>query len=64
MMNQTIGPPVTRLAKVNSLLMENDKQICTDFKYDSSIKNISMISWMSDAASGCKYKLIILKKIL
>lgn len=52
MVNQTIGAPVTRLAAVNSLLLDTYDQKCLDFKYDNMINELRNISWKSETAEG------------
>lgn len=52
MTNQTIGPPFTRLAAVNSLLLKENKQKCFDYKYDKMVSDMKNTSWDSEQASG------------
>jgi Serine carboxypeptidase S28 len=52
MCNQTIGPPVTRLAAVNSLLLKENDQKCFDFKYDKMVQQMKNVSWDSEVANG------------
>lgn len=52
MVNQTIGPPVTRLAAVNGLILDTYEQKCLDFKYDNMVNELRNISWKSETAEG------------
>jgi len=54
MCNQTIGPPVTRLAAVNSLLLKESEQKCLDFKYDKMVNEMKNVSWDSEVANGMR----------
>lgn len=54
MCNQTIGPPVTRLAAVNSLLLKENKQPCLDYKYDKMVEEMKNVSWDSETANGMR----------
>lgn len=54
MCNQTIGPPVTRLAAVNSLLLKESKQKCLDYKYDKMVQEMKNTSWDSESANGMR----------
>lgn len=55
MLNTTIGAPVDRLAAVNSLLLDESKQKCLDYKYQNMVKSMQNTSWDSEEASGCKF---------
>lgn len=52
MTNTTIGPQVTRLGAVNSLILASEKEPCLDYKYDKMIIEVRNVSWDSEAASG------------
>lgn len=52
MVNTTIGPPVTRLAEVNKLLLNQQNERCLDYKYDKMIAEIKNISWDASSANG------------
>lgn len=54
MTNQKLGPPVDRLAAVNSLLLSAYDQKCLDYKYDKMIDNMRNGSWDSEIAEGGK----------
>lgn len=54
MCNQTIGPPVTRLAAVNRLLLQQSNQPCMDYKYDKMVKTMKDVSWSSEVANGMR----------
>ncbi|XP_065160833.1 putative serine protease K12H4.7 [Atheta coriaria] len=52
MTNQDLGPPVPRLAEVNSLILNATNQTCLDYKYDKMIASLRNISWDSETAEG------------
>lgn len=52
MINTTIGPPVTRLAEVNRVLLLEQKEKCLDYKYDNMLAEMKDISWKSKVADG------------
>lgn len=52
MVNQTIGPPVNRLAKVNELLLSAYDQKCLDYHYDKMVDMLRNTSWESEDAEG------------
>lgn len=52
MVNQTIGPPVTRLAAVNTLLLDTYDEKCLDFKYENMVNELRNVSWKSETAEG------------
>lgn len=52
MTNQTIGPPVTRLAAVNKLILQDTNQTCFDYKYDKMVKQMKNVSWDAETAEG------------
>jgi Serine carboxypeptidase S28 len=52
MVNQSLGPPVTRLAKVNDLIMDKEKSKCLDYKYDNMLRDMQNISWSSSVSNG------------
>lgn len=54
MVNKSIGAPVSRLAAVNAMVMEQNKQDCLDFVYEKTIKQMQNTSWDSDVASGAR----------
>lgn len=54
MCNQTIGAPVTRLAAVNRLLLEENKQECLDYKYDKMLEQMKNTSWDAEVANGMR----------
>ncbi|XP_055535059.1 putative serine protease F56F10.1 [Wyeomyia smithii] len=54
MTNQTIGAPVSRLAKVNEMVMKQDDQKCLDYVYDKTVQQMQNISWDAEVASGAR----------
>lgn len=52
MLNQTIGPQVTRLAAVNRLLLQQQNQTCLDYRYDNMIAQMTNTSWHAETAEG------------
>lgn len=56
MVNTTIGPPVTRLAEVNRVLLVQQKEKCLDYKYDNMIAEMKKTSWKSKVADGGMYE--------
>lgn len=52
MVNTTIGPPVSRLAEVNRVLLVEQKEKCLDYKYDKMISEMKNTSWKSKVADG------------
>ncbi|XP_055609712.1 putative serine protease K12H4.7 [Uranotaenia lowii] len=54
MANQTIGPPVTRLAAVNAMVMKQDNVTCLDYVYSKTIKQMQNESWESGVANGAR----------
>lgn len=54
MLNTTIGPPFTRLAAVNDMLLKQSDEKCLDYKYDKMIKELQNVSWTSDSAKGAR----------
>ncbi|XP_073843072.1 putative serine protease F56F10.1 [Musca autumnalis] len=54
MLNTTIGPPVTRLATVNSMILQESDEKCLDYKYDKMIKEMQNTSWSSEVANGAR----------
>lgn len=54
MTNQTIGPPVTRLAAVNRMLLKENNQTCFDFKYDKMVAEMKNVSWNAEVANGMR----------
>lgn len=53
-MNTTIGPPVTRLAVINSISLINSGDSCFDYKYDKMIAEMKNTSWASKSAEGMR----------
>lgn len=54
MMNETIGPQVARLGAVNTLMLEQSKDKCLDYKYDKMIQEMRNTSWDSKVAEGMR----------
>ncbi|KAI8115628.1 putative serine protease F56F10.1 [Lucilia cuprina] len=54
MLNTTMGPPVTRLAAVNDMLLKQSKEKCLDYKYDKMIKDMQNVAWESEVAKGMR----------
>lgn len=54
MKNDTIGPTFSRLAEINSILLNDTHEKCLDYKYDTMLKEMKNISWTSKAASGMR----------
>lgn len=61
MTNTSIGPQVERLAAVNQLLLDQEKEKCLDYKYDKMVKEMKEISWEAEQANGSKFTLFISK---
>jgi len=55
MSDKTVGDPILRYAKVNSLMLKTYSEKCTDFKYNSMIKDLQNVTWSSSAGEGGKY---------
>lgn len=60
MTNQTIGPPVDRLAVVNGLILNATEQKCLDYKYETMIQEMTNTSWASKQAEGGKLNFVFL----
>ncbi|EDV96155.1 GH15372 [Drosophila grimshawi] len=54
MLNTQLGPPVTRLAAVNDMLLKQSKSKCLDYKYDKMIADMKNVSWDSEVAKGMR----------
>ncbi|EDW69202.1 putative serine protease K12H4.7 [Drosophila virilis] len=54
MLNTTMGPPVTRLAAVNDMLLKQSESKCLDYKYEKMIADMKNVSWDSEAAKGMR----------
>lgn len=54
MLNQTIGPQVTRLAEVNRQLLAQQNQTCLDYVYEKQIADVRNTSWEAEAAQGMR----------
>ncbi|XP_053672451.1 putative serine protease F56F10.1 [Anopheles nili] len=54
MMNQTMGAPVSRLAKVNLMLLQSSNETCLDYLYDKTVQQMQNTSWESPTASGAR----------
>ncbi|XP_023014735.1 putative serine protease F56F10.1 [Leptinotarsa decemlineata] len=52
MVNQSIGPQITRLSAVNNLILSITNQECLDYKYDKMISELRNISWDSITSEG------------
>ena len=52
MSDTTVGSPVQRYAKVNSLILDTYGTKCLDFDYKAMIKDLSETSWESSAGEG------------
>jgi len=52
MVNETIGVPVTRLAVVNEMLLQQENQTCLDYKYDKMISEMKNTSWDAETSEG------------
>ncbi|GJQ66354.1 hypothetical protein Trydic_g10538 [Trypoxylus dichotomus] len=50
--NDNLGPPIDRLAAVNTLLLSADNQTCLDYKYDKMVKQYRNVSWDSETSEG------------
>lgn len=59
MSNKTIGPPVTRLAQVNHLMLKQEDQKCLDYKYQKMIDQMKNISWKAESSNGREFFLIV-----
>lgn len=59
MVNTSIGAQVDRLAQVNTLLLNQSKEKCLDYKYDNMINEMKNTSWNSDVANGSKYLICV-----
>lgn len=47
MVNTSTGQQVTRLAEVTRLLLDEENELCLDYKYDKMIAEMKNTSWMS-----------------
>ena len=54
MNNEDIGDPLTRYAKVNSLMLQTYESKCLDSNYKSMITSLQNTSWSSSASEGGK----------
>ena len=54
MLNTTIGPPVTRLAAVATMILKENDEKCLDYKYDKMIEEMKNVSWSADVATGMR----------
>jgi pimeloyl-ACP methyl ester carboxylesterase len=52
MCNQALGPPVTRLAEVNRLILKQQEEPCLDYKYEKMVEEMKNTSWDSKVAQG------------
>jgi len=52
MINTTIGPPVSRLAVVNQMLLDTANEKCLDYKYDKMIDEMKNTSWNAESSEG------------
>lgn len=52
MTNQSVGPPIERLARVNQLLLDAYESKCLDYRYDKMIESLQNTSWNAEAAEG------------
>lgn len=52
MNNEDIGDPLTRYAKVNSLMLQTYESKCLDSNYKSMITSLQNTSWSSSASEG------------
>lgn len=52
MLNQALGTPVDRLAKINDLILEISNETCLDYNYDKMINELKNVSWDSEQAEG------------
>ena len=56
MNNQDIGDPLSRYAKVNSLMLQTYGSKCLDSSYKNMIASLQNTSWSSSASEGGKKK--------
>lgn len=54
MVNTTIGTQVNRLAEVNTVLLNQSKEKCLDYKYDKMVNDMRNTSWSSQVAEGMR----------
>jgi len=52
MNDESVGDPLLRYAKINSMMLETSKQKCLDAVYDNTIASLKNTSWMASAAEG------------
>jgi hypothetical protein len=52
MNNENLGDPLTRYAKVNTLLLDTYDEKCLDACYDNTITSMKNTSWDGSAAEG------------
>lgn len=52
MTNESMGPPIDRLAVINEMILEVGNQTCLDYKYDKMISEYRNSSWNSTIAEG------------
>ena len=55
MNDNDIGDPLTRYAKVNSLILQTYGANCLDSSYNNLIASLRNTSWSSRASEGGKY---------
>jgi len=55
MVNKSIGSPVMRLARVNSLILGDSKTRCLDYAYSKMIMNYRNVSLSANVAVGGKF---------
>lgn len=57
MNDQTRGPPYSRLAALNKIIMDDDGTPCMDYKYDKMINDLRQTSWEAEEVqNGSTYK--------
>ncbi|KAH8286034.1 hypothetical protein KR054_001569 [Drosophila jambulina] len=54
MLNTTVGPPVTRLGLVNTMLLKESNTTCLDYKYVKMVADMKNVSWDSETAQGMR----------
>lgn len=54
MVNESIGPQFTRLAMVNSMLLDQSTEKCLNYRYKDLIDGMTNSSWQSEMATGMR----------
>lgn len=52
MNDDSVGDPIQRYAKVNSIMLMTSKQKCLDAVYENTVASLRNTSWMASASEG------------